>query len=116
MKFDIGTLELRHTSICEIMLIENENLKSNHRHNTYEAQKPLRKSKKDYPWPLYPKKTKRGGVCYDRDWHPVPGMIRVVKPKNPYRDLPSALTVRKGTDFQTKNPVERKTAESRAHE
>lgn len=87
---------------------ENENLKSNHKNSNYGAQILLRKSKKDYPWPLYPKKTKRGGVCYDREWHPVPGMIRVVKPKNLYRDLPSAFPVHKSTDVHTEEPASKK--------
>lgn len=53
----------------------------------------LRKTKKDFLKPLYPKKTKRGGVCYDREWHPAPGQIHVVKAKNPFENQPSSAII-----------------------
>jgi len=42
--------------------------------------------------PLYPKKTKRGGTCYYRDWYPYCDLY-VVKPKDPFANRSSSATI-----------------------
>ena len=52
----------------------------------------LKTSEKDFKLPLYPKRTRRGSVCYDRDWYPYCD-VYVVKPKNPYKNKPSSAKI-----------------------
>jgi hypothetical protein len=48
----------------------------------------------DYELPLYPKRTRRGGTCYYREWYPYCD-IYVVKPRNPFKDESSSIILDK---------------------
>ena len=47
----------------------------------------------DYELPLKPKRTRRGSVCYYREWNERIGDIYVVKSKNPHRNRPSSIRI-----------------------